>query len=154
MPEAVIVAACRTAIGTSFKGSLTETPAIELASAVIGEAVQRSGLDPGEIDDVIFGEVMQGGGDIARHAALRAGLVSAPGLAAQRQCASSRRRHGLRPCHRGVLKFEGFQDHDPERTRLTLASRPFLTCRMRTLAALLYVLTQRWAPARQPSSAL
>ena len=89
MPEAVIVAACRTAIGTSFKGSLTETPAIELASAVIEEAVQRSGLDPAEFDDVIFGEVMQGGGDIARHAAIRAGLLSVPGLASQRQCASS-----------------------------------------------------------------
>ena len=89
MPEAVIVAACRTAIGTSFKGSLTETPAIELASAVIEEAVQRSGLDPAEFDDVVFGEVMQGGGDIARHAAIRAGLLSVPGLASQRQCASS-----------------------------------------------------------------
>ena len=84
MPEAVIVAACRTAIGTSFKGSLTETPAIELAEAVIAEAVHRSGLDPAELDDVVFGEVMQGGGDIARHAAIRAGLVSVPGLAQQR----------------------------------------------------------------------
>ena len=45
MPEAVIVAACRTAIGTSCKGSLTDTPAIELAEAVITEVVQRSGLD-------------------------------------------------------------------------------------------------------------
>jgi acetyl-CoA C-acetyltransferase len=89
VPEAVIVAACRTAIGTSFKGSLTETPAIELAEAVIAEAVHRSGLDPAAIDDVVFGEVMQGGGDIARHAAIRAGLLSVPGTAQQRQCASS-----------------------------------------------------------------
>jgi len=89
VPEAVIVAACRTAIGTSFKGSLTETPAIELAEAVIAEAVHRSALDPALLDDVVFGEVMQGGGDIARHAAIRAGLVSVPGLAQQRQCASS-----------------------------------------------------------------
>jgi acetyl-CoA acetyltransferase family protein len=89
VPEAVIVAACRTAIGTSFKGSLTETPAIELATAMIAEAVQRSGLDPKLIDDVVFGEVMQGGGDIARHAAIRAGLGHVPGLAQQRQCASS-----------------------------------------------------------------
>src|ERR1700749_69919 len=89
VPEAVIVAACRTAIGTSFKGSLTETPAIELAEAVIAEAVQRSGLDPAQIDDVIFGAGMEGGGNIARHAAIRPGLLSVPGLAAQRQCASS-----------------------------------------------------------------
>ncbi|WP_267903774.1 hypothetical protein [Amycolatopsis acidiphila] len=39
MPEAVIVAACRTAIGTSFKGSLTETPATDLAAPVV-EAVR------------------------------------------------------------------------------------------------------------------
>jgi acetyl-CoA acetyltransferase family protein len=89
VPEAVIVAACRTAIGTSFKGSLTETTAIELAEAVIAEAVHRSALEPSLIDDVVFGEVMQGGGNIARHAAIRAGLPSVPGLGHQRQCASS-----------------------------------------------------------------
>jgi len=89
MPEAVIVAACRTAIGTSFKGSLTEISATELAAAVIAEAVQRSALDPVLFDDVVFGEVMQGGGDVARHAAILAGLRNVPGLAHNRQCASS-----------------------------------------------------------------
>ncbi|HEY1702763.1 MAG TPA: thiolase family protein [Trebonia sp.] len=89
MPEAVIAAACRTAIGTSFKGSLTETPPIDLATAVIAEAVQRSSLDPKLIDDIVFGEVMQGGGDIGRHAAVKAGLTHLPGVASQRQCASS-----------------------------------------------------------------
>jgi acetyl-CoA C-acetyltransferase len=89
VPEAVIVAACRTAIGTSFKGSLTETSVFDLAETVVGEAAQRSTLDPALFDDVIMGEVMQGGGDIARYAALRAGLTSVPGLAHNRQCASS-----------------------------------------------------------------
>jgi acetyl-CoA C-acetyltransferase len=89
VPEAVIVAACRTAIGTSFKGSLTETSSFDLAQTVVAEAAQRSTLDPALFDDVIMGEVMQGGGDIARYAALRAGLTSVPGLAHNRQCASS-----------------------------------------------------------------
>ncbi|MFE4970433.1 thiolase family protein [Streptomyces sp. NPDC056660] len=89
MPEAVILAACRTAIGTSFKGSLVGTSAHELADTVITEVVRRSAIDPALLDDVILGEVMQGGGDIARHAAIRAGLISVPGLAHQRQCASS-----------------------------------------------------------------
>jgi len=88
MSEAVIAAACRTAIGTSFKGSLTETPAADLATAVVTEALGRSGLDPARIDDVVLGEVLQGGGDLARYTALAAGLTGVPGLAQQRQCAS------------------------------------------------------------------
>jgi acetyl-CoA acetyltransferase family protein len=89
VPEAVIVAACRTATGTSFKGSLIGTSAYDLAETVITEAIGRSALDPELLDDIVFGEVMQGGGDIARYAALRAGLTSVPGLAHNRQCASS-----------------------------------------------------------------
>jgi acetyl-CoA C-acetyltransferase len=64
VPEAVIVAACRTAIGTSFKGSLTETPAIELAAAVIAEAVQRSSLEPALFDDVDSAGVLGGAGGV------------------------------------------------------------------------------------------
>jgi acetyl-CoA acetyltransferase family protein len=88
MPEAVIVAACRTAIGTSRKGSLTETTANELAHAVIEESVQRAGLPKDVYDDVIFGESNYGGGDIARHAAITTGMVSVPGVALNRHCAS------------------------------------------------------------------
>ncbi len=47
MTEAVIVSAVRTPIGTSFKGSLTETTPAEMAQLVITEAVARSGLAPG-----------------------------------------------------------------------------------------------------------
>lgn len=89
MPEAVIVAACRTAIGTSFKGTLAATPALDLADAVLNEVVSRAGFDPELVDDVILGEVNQGGGNIARHAAVRTGMVNAPGLSHNRQCASS-----------------------------------------------------------------
>jgi len=88
MPEAVIVSACRTAIGTAFKGSLAETTAMELADAVVAESVRRSGLDPDRFDDVILGESLYGGGDLARHAALTAGLTGVPGLAVNRHCAS------------------------------------------------------------------
>jgi acetyl-CoA C-acetyltransferase len=87
--EAVIVATARTAIGTAFKGTLRNTPATDLADVVVNEVVQRAGLEPDLYDDVILGEVQQGGGNIARHAAVRSGLTSVPGLAVQRQCASS-----------------------------------------------------------------
>jgi acetyl-CoA acetyltransferase family protein len=89
VPEAVIVAAVRTAIGTSFKGTLATTPALDLADVVVAEIVQRAGFDPALVDDVILGEVNQGGGNIARHAAVRSGLINAPGLSHNRQCASS-----------------------------------------------------------------
>ncbi|MDX6741500.1 thiolase family protein [Actinocorallia sp. A-T 12471] len=88
MSDAVLVSACRTAIGTSFKGSLTETTAFELARAMIVESLHRTGLGPDEVDDVVLGESMYGGGDVARHAALSAGLTRVPGLAVNRHCAS------------------------------------------------------------------
>jgi len=88
MPEAVVVAACRTAIGTARKGTLSETPATDLAHAVVEEAVRRSGIAPERFDDVVMGESLAGGGDIARHAAITNGLTSVPGAALNRHCAS------------------------------------------------------------------
>lgn len=85
-PEAVIVAALRTPIGTGFKGTLRDTSAFDLAAHVVGAA--SADLDPALIDDVILGESMYGGGVIARHAALSAGLTSVPGLALNRHCAA------------------------------------------------------------------
>jgi acetyl-CoA C-acetyltransferase len=86
--EAVIVAGARTAIGTAYKGSLADTDALDLATQAIAEAVRRSGIEPGLVDDVVLGESLYGGGDIARYAAVEAGLASAPGLAHNRHCAS------------------------------------------------------------------
>jgi acetyl-CoA C-acetyltransferase len=86
--QAVIVAGARTAIGTSYKGSLVDTDAMELATTAVGEAVRRSGIEPELMDDVILGESLYGGGDIARYAAIEAGLVNAPGVALNRHCAS------------------------------------------------------------------
>ncbi|MET7473814.1 thiolase family protein [Streptomyces sp. NPDC005648] len=88
MVDAVLLSACRTAIGTARRGTLRDTDAFELATAVVREAVRRSGLPPETIDDVVLGESLAGGGDIARYAALAAGLVHAPGLAHNRHCAS------------------------------------------------------------------
>ena len=86
MPEAVLVSALRTPIGTAFKGSLRDTTAFDLADHVVGAAAE--GLDRALIDDVILGEGLYGGGVIARHAAITAGLTSVPGLAQNRHCAA------------------------------------------------------------------
>lgn len=89
MRDAVIVAGARTAIGTAFKGTLVDVDAFELATTVVSEAVRRSGVDPGLVDDVVLGESLYGGGDVARYAALQAGMAHVPGLAQNRHCASS-----------------------------------------------------------------
>jgi acetyl-CoA C-acetyltransferase len=86
--EAVIVSGARTAIGTAYRGSLVDTDALELGTRAVTEAVWRSGLAPELVDDVIMGESLYGGGDIARYAAIEAGLVNAPGVAHNRHCAS------------------------------------------------------------------
>ncbi|ELP63734.1 thiolase family protein [Streptomyces turgidiscabies] len=88
MVDAVLLSACRTAIGTARRGTLRDTSAFELATLVVREAAHRSGLPPETIDDVVLGESLAGGGDIARYAALQAGLIHAPGLAHNRHCAS------------------------------------------------------------------
>ena len=86
--DAVIVSSARTGIGTAFKGSLLDVDALELGTQAVAEAVRRSGVDPELVDDVILGEALYGGGDIARYAAIEAGLVHAPGVAQNRHCAS------------------------------------------------------------------
>jgi acetyl-CoA C-acetyltransferase len=86
MPEAVIVSALRTPVGAAFKGTLRDTTAYELAHHVVSNAAAE--LDSLPIDDVILAEGMHGGGVIARHAALTAGLTAVPGLAVNRHCAA------------------------------------------------------------------
>jgi acetyl-CoA C-acetyltransferase len=89
MTDAVIISAVRTPVGTARKGTLTETPAEDLAIHVLTEAVRRSGLPGASVDDVIFAESMYGGGDLARHAAVAAGLTHVAGQAVNRHCAGS-----------------------------------------------------------------
>ena len=86
--DVVIVSAVRTPIATAYKGSLIGVDAYELARVAISAAVERSGVDPSKIEDIGFGESMQGGGNLGRHAAIAAGLTNLPGVATQRWCAS------------------------------------------------------------------
>jgi len=87
--RAAIVAAARTPIGTARKGTLANMPAIELAKPVVAAVLDRSGLDAADFDDLVLAESMQGGGDSARYIAVALGLLDVPGLAVNRQCASS-----------------------------------------------------------------
>ncbi|MEV7646720.1 acetyl-CoA C-acyltransferase [Arthrobacter sp. NPDC089319] len=96
----------RSPIGRAFKGSFNDTPAQTLAGHAITHAVQRAGLAPGEVDDVILGAALQQGAqgmNLARQAALRAGLpVTVPGMTVDRQCAS-----GLMAIAAGARMIEG-----------------------------------------------
>jgi len=75
MPHALILSACRTAIGR-FRGGLSSLPATDLGAIVLREAVAQANLSPTEVDEVILGNVLTGGTGQApaRQAALRAGL--------------------------------------------------------------------------------
>ncbi len=75
MKEIVIASACRTAIG-KFGGTLKNVPAVELGATVIKEAVNRAGIKPEQVDEVIFGNVITGGlgQNPARQASIKAGL--------------------------------------------------------------------------------
>jgi acetyl-CoA C-acetyltransferase len=86
--DAVIVSACRTAIGTAGKGTLVDTDASVLARAVIEELVQRTGIAPKDFDDLVLAESLYGGGVIGRYVAVEAGLENVAGLALNRHCAS------------------------------------------------------------------
>ena len=89
--DAVIVSTARTPIGKAYRGAFNATPSPTLAAHPIRAVVERAGLDPAEIDDVIMGAALQQGVQttIGRTAALRAGLpVSVAGMSIDRQCAS------------------------------------------------------------------
>ncbi len=88
MPDAFILSAARTPIGRAHKGSMVDVDAFELAQTVIGAAIERSGIDTADLDDLIIAESLQGGGVIARNVALRMGLTHVPGLADNRHCAA------------------------------------------------------------------
>ncbi|MFI5798055.1 thiolase family protein [Streptomyces sp. NPDC051677] len=91
MREAVIVAAVRTAVGKRG-GGLAEVHAAGLSAAVLGALVERTGLDPEIVDDVIWGCVSQVGdqsSNIGRYAVLAAGWPeSVPGTTVNRACGS------------------------------------------------------------------
>jgi acetyl-CoA acetyltransferase len=90
--RAVVLSAVRTPVGR-YGGALAEVRPDDLAATAIGAAVERSGVDPAEIEDVYFGAANQAGEDnrnVARMAALLAGLPdSVAGVTVNRLCASS-----------------------------------------------------------------
>ncbi|MGE0219694.1 thiolase family protein [Mycolicibacterium sp.] len=92
MAEAVIVEAVRSPVGKR-NGSLSGVHPAELSAQVLNGLVDRAGIDPGLVDDVIWGCVMQAGEqalDIARTAVLSAGWPeTVPGVTVDRQCGSS-----------------------------------------------------------------
>lgn len=88
MGEATIVAGARTAIGTARKGSLTQVTAYDLGKWAVAEAHRRSGVPADDVEDLVLGESLQGGGDIARYSAVELGLTNIPGVAMNRHCAS------------------------------------------------------------------
>jgi acetyl-CoA C-acetyltransferase len=86
--DAVIVSVVRTAIGRQG-GALASVPAHIFGAEVIKEAIRRAKISPEMIDDVILGNVLSGGGNIARLTALQTGLsIKIPGLTVDRQCGS------------------------------------------------------------------
>ncbi|TQV86087.1 acetyl-CoA C-acyltransferase [Exilibacterium tricleocarpae] len=92
MRDAVIVSTARTPIGKAFRGALNNIKSPTMTAHAISNAVARAGIEGGEVEDVVIGSVLNAGtagGNIARNAALAAGLpVTAAAQTIDRQCAS------------------------------------------------------------------
>ncbi|MEL6874960.1 MAG: acetyl-CoA C-acyltransferase [Pseudomonadota bacterium] len=92
MRDAVIVSTARTPIGRAYKGAFNMTLGPTLGSYAAKEAVARAGIDPGTIDDVVWGSALQQGSqgtNLARQVALRAGFpIEVAGMTVDRQCSS------------------------------------------------------------------
>ncbi|TCD06535.1 acetyl-CoA C-acyltransferase [Erythrobacteraceae bacterium CFH 75059] len=90
--DAVIVSTARTAIGRAYRGGFNATLGPTLGSYALAPAIERAGIEAGELQDVVWGSALQQGtqaGNIARQVALRAGApVSVSGMSLDRQCAS------------------------------------------------------------------
>src|SRR5512144_3240999 len=92
MADAVIVSTARTGLAKSWRGGFNMTHGATLGGHAIKAAVERAGVDPAEIEDVLLGCALPEGatgGNIARQAALRAGLpVTTGGATVNRFCSS------------------------------------------------------------------
>ena len=92
MRDAVIVSTARTPIGRAYKGAFNMTQGPTLGSYAAKAAVERAGVDPASVDDVVWGAALQQGSqstNLARQVALRAGFpISVPGMTIDRQCSS------------------------------------------------------------------
>ena len=92
MRDAVIVSTARTPLVKAARGAFNNTPSPTLGAFSVRAAVERSGVDPAEIDDLVFGAAMQQGSqspNVARLVSLRAGLpVTVAAMSIDRQCSS------------------------------------------------------------------
>jgi len=92
MTDAVIVSTARTPIGKAYRGAFNNLESPTMGAAAISAAVERAGVEPGEVDDVVMGCAMQQGtqgGNVARQCAIRAGMpVEVSGMTMDRQCSS------------------------------------------------------------------
>ena len=92
MREAVIVSTARTPIGKAYRGAFNNTEAPTLAGHAVKHAIERAGLDPAEVEDVVMGCAMQEGTqgrNNARHVALAAGCpVTTAAMTVNRLCSS------------------------------------------------------------------
>ena len=97
MREVVIASAARTPIG-SFGGTLKNTTAVTLGKTVVEEAVKRAGIKPEQVDELVFGCVLQAGlgQNVARQVSLAAGLpIETPAMTINKVCGSGLRSVGL-----------------------------------------------------------
>ncbi len=93
MTDIVIVSAARTPVG-SFLGALSSLPAAELGKTAIAAAVERAGIAPADVDEVILGQVLQAGAGQgpARQASVKAGIpVESPAWSLNQLCGSGLR---------------------------------------------------------------
>ena len=92
MQEAVIVSTARTPIAKAYRGAFNDLKSPSMAAVAIRAAVERAGIETGEIDDLVMGTAMQGGTaapNLGRLAAFAAGLpLTVSGQTIDRQCAS------------------------------------------------------------------
>jgi acetyl-CoA C-acetyltransferase len=92
MREAVIVSTARTPIGKAYRGAFNNTHGADLGAHSVKHAVERAGVEPGEVEDVLMGCALPEGatgGNIARQIAIRAGLpVSVAATTINRFCSS------------------------------------------------------------------
>jgi acetyl-CoA C-acetyltransferase len=92
MRDAVIVSTARTPIGKAYRGAFNNTHAVDMGGHVIQQAVERAGVVPAEVEDVIMGVGRTEGctgGNVARGSAMRAGMpVNVSGLTVSRACSS------------------------------------------------------------------
>lgn len=90
MKEVVIASAVRTAVGT-YGGSFKNVPAVDLGAVVVKEAIKRAGIKADQVDELVFGNVLQAGlgQNVARQVSVHAGIpIEVPSFTVNKVCGS------------------------------------------------------------------